>query len=83
MSEADKMFEELGYEKLDNEKLNYIQFIREINNITKEIIIFSKKFKKVEIYFYDFKEHIEFIKPIDMQELQAIITKCKELRWIE
>ena len=29
MSEADKMFEELVYEKLDNEKLNYIQFIRE------------------------------------------------------
>ena len=35
MSEADKMFKELGYEKLDNEKLNYIQFIIQINNITK------------------------------------------------
>ena len=83
MSEADKMFEELGYEKLDNEKLNYIQFVRQINNITKENIIFSKKFKKVEIYFYDFKEHIESIKPVDMQELQAINKKVEELRWIE
>ena len=83
MSEADKLFEELGYEKIDNEKLKYIQFVRQINNITKENINFHKKFKKVDIYFYDFKEHIELIKPISMQELKAINLKCLELGWIE
>lgn len=45
MSEADKLFEELGYEKIDNEKLKYIQFVRQINNITKENINFHKKLK--------------------------------------
>lgn len=83
MSEADKLFEELGYEKIDNNKIKHIRFIRQINKNTKENIDFHKTFKKVEVYFYDFEDSEELIKPISMQELKAINLKCKELGWIE
>lgn len=83
MSEADKLFEELGYEKIDNNKIKHIRFIRQANKTTKENIDFHKIFKKVEAYFYDFEDHQELIKPISLEELKAINLKCKELGWIE
>lgn len=83
MSEADKIFEELGYEKIDNKKIKHIRFIRQANKTTSESINFHKIFEKVEVYFYDFEDSQELIKPITMQELKAINLKCKELGWIE
>ena len=83
MSESDKLLEELGYEKIDNNKIKYIRFIRQVNKTTKESINFHKIFKKVEVYFYDFEDHQELTKPISIEELKAINLKCKELGWIE
>ena len=83
MSEADKLFEELGYEKIDNNKIKYIRFIRQVNKTTNESINFHKIFKKVEVYFYDFEDRQELTKPISIEELKAINLKCKQLGWIE
>lgn len=83
MSEADRLFEELGYRKIDTNKIKHIRFIRQANKTTNESINFHKVFKKVEVYFYDFEDHQELTKPISMEEIKAINLKCKELGWIE
>lgn len=78
MSEADKLFEELGYEKqievnhcgisykkrLENGKIRYIEFIE-----TESFVIARDNYYE---YIY-----------LHMEELKAINTKCKELGWIE
>lgn len=77
MSEADKLFEELGYKKeiiksevSDEVTIMYIKnFVYEYNS---KIISFKIKKKIVEIKY-----------SLDMQELKAINLKCKELGWIE
>ena len=74
MSEADKMFEELGYYK-------------DFDDITHEY----RKEEDEDFFEIDFwldvkevsKNYYREAGNITMQELQAIITKCKELRWIE
>lgn len=76
MSKADEMFEKLGFEKHED----YITGIgcfynKEVSHyIYKQYpkIIFHYKIKKVTIQ-NDF---------LDMQELQAINEKCKELGWV-
>lgn len=69
MSEADKMFEELGYKKLTGETTEVYTLSRANKNIA-----FSKLIERIRIYGkYDF---------IDMQELKAINKKCEELGWI-
>lgn len=75
MSEADKMFEELGYEKIIE------------NNIE---ILYEKerRFWDKEISFdlIDRQIRVEMgagdSEPITMQELQAINMKCKELKFV-
>ena len=70
MSEADKIFEELGYKKIVGETTEVFTLTRASKNIA-----FSKLINRIRIYGkYDF---------IDMQELKAIYLKCKELCWIE
>lgn len=75
MSEADKMFEELGYELLDefdrdyNDK--YIAYIK-----AGKTIIFKKSNKKVGIK--DCQRNY-----INIQELKAINKKVEELGWNE
>lgn len=69
MSKGDEMFEELGYEKL---KRKYADVYIE-QKIGKGQIGFNKQTKVVY-------PDINFI---NMQELQAINEKCKELGWIE
>lgn len=83
MTEADKLFEELGYKKIDSDKIKHTRFIRQVNKTTRENIDFHKIFKTVEVYFYDFEDHQELTKPISMEEIKAINLKCKELGWIE
>lgn len=69
MSKADKMFEKLGYEK---EETNYsIRYIKFIFKDLGHRIVFYKDDKSVNTYG-----------KIDMQELQAINEKCKELGWL-
>ena len=70
MSEADKLFEELGYKKNVGETTEVFTLTRANKNIA-----FSKLINRIRIYGkYNF---------IDMQELKAINLKCKELGFYE
>ena len=71
MSKADEMFEELGYEK------QYEGTYKRGN----QTIVFYFDSKEVAIYKKD--ENGIGIDFIDMQELQAINEKVKELKWNE
>ena len=69
MSEADKMFEELGYRKLQSVGLQQCAYS---NGKGKEIIISQSK--RIGLYgIYQW---------ITLEELQAINKKCEELGWI-
>lgn len=80
MSEADKMFEELGYIK--KEEKNYIRYNKFGNVGFGEMIDFDLKNKKFRLTNKTCQGNTHF-RYGTMQELQAIIQKCKELRWIE
>jgi hypothetical protein len=73
MSEADKMFEELGYEKYENDTEVYYEYENE--DIIYEITFYKQKkiFSKSVYRSYC---------PISMQELKAINKKCLELGWL-
>lgn len=77
---ADELFNELGYEKIDSDKLKHIRFIADIDATTRAFIRFHKTYHKIETYIYDSRDKECMIKVISMQELQAINKKCKELR---
>lgn len=67
---ADEIFESLGYKKLIGETTEVYKLSRDNKNI-----YFSKLIKRIKIDGeYNF---------IDMQELQAINEKVKELGWNE
>lgn len=78
MSKADKMFEELGYRK--KQKGQYIEYIKVENSVKEEYAIsFMMKTVMATLYCGGyFKKSL----PLDMQELQAIHEKCKELGWV-
>ena len=70
---ADEMFKELGYEKENNPFLEIV-YGKDNNNI----IRFWKPEQKI------IKQDKEgWYQGINMQELQAINKKCKELEWLE
>ena len=74
MSEADEMFEELGYKKsysVTNDEVLMIGYGLNGTSIEESEIIFVKKPKKIIIGI-----------TIGMQELAAINEKCKELEWV-
>ena len=68
-SEADKMFEELGY-KIVTKNENFIVY-----KGNKKDIDFNKKYKYIEV------ENGMSSEKITMQELQAINKKVEELDW--
>ena len=74
MSEADKIFEELGYKKILI-KRNF-GCIYEYEKADKIISFYNNK----TFAIYNYIDSFEYC---NMQELQAIIQKCKELGWIE
>ena len=84
MSEADKLFDKLGYKKIED-KYN-IDFNKRYGftngDKIQEQIRFCKIDKYIHIENFNFNSGISFGKFLDMQELQAIIAKCKELGWI-
>lgn len=82
MKTADKMFEELGYKKIEDEhNINYIKMYSFINrNRVREQIRFCKLDKYVHIESFNYDTVVIFGKFLDMQELQAINEKVKELR---
>lgn len=74
MSEADKLFKELGYKKIENQFLDVIELWgndddKRLSFETDKTICMSS--------FYVGPENIT------MQELKAINEKCKELGWLE
>ena len=73
MSEADKLFEELGYEK---EEYNPDVIYYTSNILDTIYFAFNKNTKKV--CFIENNEAGD----ISMQELKAIQMKCDELGWI-
>ena len=76
MSEADKLFEELGY-KISKKIKNGVIYLKETADEDIEISF---------IDYYDYGKTVEMNKfgnLITMQELKAINLKCKELGWIE
>lgn len=74
MSEADKMLEKLGYEKIIENNIK-ILYEKEGRFWDKEISFdLTDKQIRVEMSTGDSE-------PITMQELQAINKKCKELGW--
>ena len=72
MSKADEMFEELGYEKFE---------VDDVYERNEQHIVFYSPEREVAIFKKD-KEGLG-IDFIDMQELQAINEKVKELGWNE
>lgn len=72
MSEADKLFDELEFNKYELD--TYIEYL---NRKTREEITFRKDTRTVEKCRNVSSDYIT------MQELQAINLKCRELGWIE
>ena len=78
MSEADKLFEKLGYKKYTSD--DCIMYMKDLFMIT--FIIDNKTFvTEYKQGDYNFPK----IKPfeVDMKELKAIYLKCKELHFID
>ena len=73
MSEADKMFEELGYRKIQVERNSIVY----INIKYNEKIEFDLDYKQIIC-----ETNIGTSFPLTMQELQAINKKCEELGWL-
>lgn len=72
MSKADEMFEKLGYKKEYNLQINDINYYKNYDNVIHFILGRKSFFKSGEFDgMHDY---------ITMQELKAIIKKCKELR---
>lgn len=74
MKTADKLFEELGYEKhssKSNERFDL--YSSDDEHLIR--IVFNPRTKRIAIHCYN--------KALDMQELQAINKKCQELGWVK
>lgn len=82
MSEADKLFEELGYRLLPKDEKNkgiLFHYIRNSDlsaNESEHLIFYSNK------TFKCYYTYCSFAKDLNEKELQAIYLKCKELGWI-
>lgn len=80
MSEANKMFEKLGYEKQEiyyNSDIDTIKYLRTGKYSSSVEFKFNRK--TVVVYFGENNTAGN----ITMDILQAINEKCKELGWIE
>ena len=73
MSNADEMFEELGYENGTGNNLG-----------NGEKFIWYKRFPNYnKVLFYEKTKQINITANITMQELKAINQFCKEKRWLD
>ena len=78
MSEADKLFKELGYKKYTSE--DCVMYMKDLFMIT--FIIPNKTFiTEYKQGDYNFPKIRPF--EVEMQELKAITKKFEELGWIE
>lgn len=79
MSEADKMFEGLGYKK--EQDSDYILFEKELLNKELKIIVFNLNKALIDIRTEDDYYYQTITTVINMQELKAINKKVEELGW--
>lgn len=82
MSEADKMFEELGYITSGTDDINFVVYDYRIGN-TGFKIVFDKINKEYYSQHYDKSVTITTLVTITPEEHLAIHEKMKELQWIE
>ena len=79
MSKADEMFEKLGYEKIevhDEITGTFLMYDKIVNKEKRRISFFKNRtIQCSKSYLY--------VAKIDMQELQAINEKVKELGWLD
>ena len=81
MSEADKLFKELGYKKIDDNSC-IARYRKEFKLKHARGIIFAID-KTVCVGEENARELIINRDYFDMQELKAINEKCKELGWLD
>ena len=79
MSEADEMLEELGYEKIEEDK-RYLRY--STDGSYGEHIDFDLKLKRVRCTRVSEQLNTHF-KYITLDDLKAINKKVEELQWIE
>lgn len=72
---ADEMFEELGYEKVGDDR-NVITYINRKEAKSLEFDLFDKQFSMCSFGFGNF--NFEYV---ELEELKAINKKCEELGW--
>lgn len=75
MSEADKMFEELGYKKIETDGDNLLEYKKQFPGYSKFI-----RFDLLDRIFTSFYYMSNMQSYLNMQELQAINKKVEELR---
>ena len=80
---ADKMFEELGYKKITKNFYNYMEYTKKENKDTDLVISFDGQSKTFMCAIYPFNEIKSRSLATNMEELQAINQKCKELGWLD
>ena len=81
MSEADKMFEELGYKKIiDNKKEVSYQYI---NALMRDRIEQTIQITKIGMIVFSYRNNQNHnVMGIGIEELKAINKKVEELGWI-
>ena len=77
MSEADKMLNELGYKEIETTSDNLLEYEKQFPEYSKFI-----RFDLLDRTFTSFYYGIDMQSYLNMQELQAINMKAKELNWI-
>ena len=81
MSEADKLFEELGYKKkIDDDREITYRYKKYVFGELIENFITIKKINKLVAKYYEDSNDIQYSELCTMQELKAINMKCEELR---
>ena len=84
MSKADEMFKKLGYEKQWSRDEDEIELYKK-EYFDKDFIeiVFDKTHRLLNIRTENVTTYITITSILNMQELQAINEKVKELGWIE
>lgn len=82
-SNADRMFINLGYKKEKDKFFNYIEYTKKVNKNVELVISFEGNSETVLVIEYEKGLLKASSIGIDMQELQAINEKCKELGWLD
>lgn len=81
MSKADELFKSLRYEKEENLELDYIKYTKQIWKEEYQDIVFDLKHNLINTVREDRGLYRTITSILNIQELQAINQKVKELGW--